>query len=164
MKIVADKLSEIALQSDLDHEIDLFGRSAFNRYYYAAYLAVRKNLMEIKPEWAKAPHKNLPKILTSSINELAKRIAFNQKKKGSLTASEKSQIVTSIKTCGEQLSRILQRGDEARIYADYFPEKMVKRTPDDLSLHNCTLHEARSWPIHAERRAGQLLFSWRQLG
>ena len=28
MKIVADKLRDIALQSNLDHEIDKFGRSA----------------------------------------------------------------------------------------------------------------------------------------
>jgi len=164
MKVVADRLRDIALHSNLDHEIDLFGRSAFNRYYYAAYLAVRKNLMEINSDWATAAHKNLPTILTIAINKSATRIAINLTKKGILTKSEESRILTSIKICGYELSKILQSGYEARSYADYFPEEIVTRESGNLSLHNYTTHEAQSWPKRAEKHAVQLLNIWRQLG
>lgn len=164
MKVVADKLKEIALAAGNDHQVDQFGRSAFNRYYYAAYLAVRKNLMEINSGWAKAPHKNLPDILRNAINNNAIRIAINLNKKGLLTEREKSKILTSIRTYGEELSTILQSGDEARSYADYFPEEIVTRKNGNLRLHNYTIQAAQSWPIRAEMRAGQLLRMWRQLG
>lgn len=164
MKVVADKLKEIALAADTDHQVDQFGRSAFNRYYYAAYLEVRKNLMEINSAWARAAHTNLPNVLTININKSAKRRAINLNKKGLLTKADMSRILQSIRIYCDELSTILQSGYEARKYADYFPEEIVTRKSDNLSLHNYTIRAAQSWPIRAERRAGQLLYSWRQLG
>lgn len=164
MKVVADKLKEIALAADTDLKVDQFGRSAFNRYYYAAFLAVRKTLMEIDDGWARSPHKNLPKILTDTVFQSAKRIAIRLNKKRLLTKPEMAQILLSIKICVNDLSKILQSGYEARRCADYSPEDTVKRISGNLSLGNHTIHEAQSWPTRAEIKAGQLLKCWRQLG
>jgi hypothetical protein len=165
MKIVADRLKEIALASRIDHEIDQFGRSAFNRYYYAAYLAVREKLMEINSGWAKIPHKNLPDILTISIYKSAKNKAKKLNKNGMLNKRQEYQILTSIRACGDELSAILQSGYEARTHADYFPDEIVTRNADNnLILYKYSTHQAQSWPRRAEIRAGQLLKLWRQFG
>lgn len=44
---VADHLSQIAKSRHAD-EADAFGRTAFNRYYYAAFLSTRELLMQIE--------------------------------------------------------------------------------------------------------------------
>lgn len=164
MKVVADKLKEIALAANTDHQVDQFGRSAFNRYYYAAYLAVRNVLMEIDVGWARSPHKSLPEILTVTVFQAAKRTAIRSNKKRLLSYAEMKKILSSIKICADELSKILQSGYEARRCADYSPEVNVKRILHNLRLGNHTIHEAQSWPERAEVRAGQLLSSWRQLG
>ena len=44
MKIVGEKLERWALEQKAVDEKDLFGRSAFNRYYYAVFLLTREML------------------------------------------------------------------------------------------------------------------------
>ncbi len=164
MKDVADKLKEIALAADNVHQIDQFGRSAFNRYYYAAYLAIRHTLLEIDDGWARSPHKSLPGILTDTVFKSAKRIAIRSNKKRLIDAAEMNHILSSIRICVDELSKILLSGYAARTCADYSPEINVKRISSDLILGNHTINAAKSWPTRAEMRAGQLLSFWRQLG
>ena len=164
MKIVADKLKELALASSIGHEIDQYGRSAFNRYYYAIFLVVRSTLMNINPSWARSPHKNFPDILTGSVYRAARNQALKLERAGQLKPREKSGMITSIKICVEDLAQLLQTGYEARLIADYSPEEIVRRVADNLQLRNYTMRAAQTWPKLAERRAGQLGAKWRELG
>lgn len=164
MKIVADKLKELALASSTDHEIDQYGRSAFNRYYYAVYLIVRSKLMDINPRWARSPHKNIPDILTKSVYSHARDQAMKLERAGQLTQREKSDLIRSIKICADELSKILQSAYEARLIADYSPEEKVRRVANNLELSIYKIGSAQGWPKRAERNAGQLAAKWRQLG
>lgn len=44
MKVVGEQLHDWALQKKAQPERDVFGRSAFNRFYYAAFLITREML------------------------------------------------------------------------------------------------------------------------
>ncbi|MFP3541518.1 hypothetical protein, partial [Pseudomonas sp. SIMBA_044] len=46
---------------------NLYGRSAFNRYYYAAYLSVREMLQSGQPDYAGASHSDLPGLLEGAV-------------------------------------------------------------------------------------------------
>lgn len=164
MRIVADKLKELALASRTNHETDQFGRSAFNRYYYAVYLVVRSTLMNINPGWARSPHKGIPDILTGSVCRAARDQALKLERAGQLNAREKSNMITSIRICAHELAQLLQAGYAARLMADYSPEETVRRVADNLQLSNYTMSEAQAWPERAERSAGRLGAKWRELG
>ena len=49
MIVVAERLSEIALAEPVEEYADSYGRSAFNRYYYATYLITRDMLRQLNP-------------------------------------------------------------------------------------------------------------------
>ena len=164
MRIVADKLKELALASNTDHEIDQYGRSAFNRYYYAVYLVVRRTLMNINPSWARSPHKNIPDILTGSMYTHARNQALKLERAGQLSQREKSEVIRSIRICVDELSKVLQTAYEARLMADYSPEETVRRVANNLELKKYTIASAQGWPDRAERNAGQLAAKWRELG
>jgi hypothetical protein len=164
MRIVADKLKELALASITDHEIDQYGRSAFNRYYYAVYLVVRRTLMNINPSWARSPHKNIPGILTGSMYTHARDQAQKLERAGQLSQREKSDVIRSIRIYVDELSKVLQTAYEARAMADYSPEETVRRVGNNLELKKYTIASAQAWPERAERNAGQLAAKWRELG
>ena len=50
-------------------ECDLFGRSAYNRYYYATFLCVRNVLAKLDDSWAALPHKDYPALLKGTIKD-----------------------------------------------------------------------------------------------
>lgn len=64
MKVVGDKLENFALGEKNILSKDLFGRSAFNRYYYAAFLVTREMLGELQNSWKATPHRQIPILLT----------------------------------------------------------------------------------------------------
>jgi hypothetical protein len=60
MIVVAKRLSEIALNEVSETDADAFGRSAFNRYYYASYLITRDMLRQLDPSWTRTGHSKIP--------------------------------------------------------------------------------------------------------
>ncbi|MFH1954732.1 MAG: hypothetical protein ABIL06_24350, partial [Pseudomonadota bacterium] len=67
MKTVADKLAELAIGEKNENTADAFGRSAFNRYYYASYLITRQMLKDLNTSWASTGHSKIPELLENSI-------------------------------------------------------------------------------------------------
>jgi hypothetical protein len=63
---VADHLSKAARNAG-GGEADAFGRSAFNRYYYAAFLSTRELLATIERSWKGVPHSNIPDLLENDL-------------------------------------------------------------------------------------------------
>ena len=63
---VADHLSKAA-RTTVGGEADAFGRSAFNRYYYAAFLSTRELLSMIERSWSGVPHSNIPALLENDL-------------------------------------------------------------------------------------------------
>ena len=53
MKIVGHHLQQEAIRRTSDAEKDVFGRSSYNRYYYAAFLTARSLFVSLDPGWEK---------------------------------------------------------------------------------------------------------------
>jgi hypothetical protein len=73
MRIVGDHLAEVAAKSGDATHFDLFGRSAFNRYYYSAFLSVRTALRTIDSRWATPSHQAVPAVLKGDVLARLKR-------------------------------------------------------------------------------------------
>src|SRR5262245_24567360 len=66
MEVVGQYLQGHALTLGVGLERDYFGRSAFNRFYYATFLNVKKELSEIIDGWPNG-HATIPQFLRGKI-------------------------------------------------------------------------------------------------
>ena len=150
MRIVGDHLAGIAATKGDENEFDLFSRSAFNRYYYSAFLSVRSVLKTIDPAWATPSHQSMPEVLKGEVlNRLKRHIRIAQKS-GQIAKAKGDQLLHTAGTAASELSNLLTSARETRRLADYVPETRVARSGATMTLGKWTLEAARNW----ERRVG----------
>lgn len=164
MKIVGDRLSLIALDEKEDQNIDLFGRSAFNRYYYSAFLNVREMIVAIKPEWIESGHKGIPDVLEGQLKKLINRNLKEQVRLGAMRESEAQSLKASCYDSISHLSSMLKESYNIRVKADYFPEVKISKDRGRLKLADYTVGNAAHWPDRANQYKGVILDVCRKIG
>lgn len=164
MQIVGDELERLALSNANPRDADLLGRSAFNRYYYAAYLITRNTLGRIDASWKRANHSDVPTILRLSLKGPAKAAIDRQQRGSLLTKDEGRRLLSKILTIGDELARLLEGAYDARCLADYEPEVVTIRTNNTIELKAYKLTTAKTWPRIANNLCAQILKIWREIG
>lgn len=160
MKIVGDQLAVWALAQTEDDKKDLFGRSAFNRYYYAAFLSARQMLGELETKWKRTAHGNIPGLLRGKLkNKLKSAID-----KGILTREEGMQVIKKHNSSADDLADLLEQAYKVRISADYEPEVRIQQTNKAISLSGHTLTSAKEWPGRAASYCKAIRNAWREAG
>lgn len=164
MNLVGEKLESIAIaERDLVAK-DLFGRSAFNRYYYAAFLITREMLGEFKSAWKATPHKGIPELLN---NSLKRQVSSNLKlatKKKLVTENEKNRILTKLQRATSELSNLLTEAYDVRVIADYEPEILLVDNGGKLILNTHKLTTARGWRDRASAHCKEIRSVWKDAG
>jgi hypothetical protein len=160
MQQVGNELARWAQQKTKEVDFDAFGRSAFNRYYYASFLVVREMLVKLDPSWGQERHSNIPGLLKISI---LKRIK-NEIRKQSKAGFPKNEHPRHPNSAILGLADLLESANKIRVDADYFPEKKVSFENGKLMLSNTTLSSAENWLKQTKRFTGEILYIWRQLG
>jgi len=165
MIIVAKKMAELASALQPHENRDAFGRSAFNRCYYATYLIVREMLAGFNPGWKKTPHKKIPDILEEAILNRIKNELKKQERKGTLKVGRASNIRKSAMFLVSELGALLKIAYSVRCVADYEPEKAVLfETGNVLKLEGHSVSEATKWADRASEHTKNLIKLWRDLG
>lgn len=164
MEQVADTLTQYAVTSGDLLDANLFGRSAFNRYYYGVFLAVREMIRYGHPEIVRFPHKNMPEDLTGKLREKIVDVARQQVKKGLISPAQQAQFVDRASIALRELAEILREGYRIREIADYEPAILATVQNGHVVLDEKTSDAARNWGRRAERAIGQVKHVWRQLG
>lgn len=164
MRRVGDSLLDLAVAERDAGAADEFGRSAFNRYYYAVYLIVRKAVMSIDPKWASCSHKDLPELLTKQLYRAVRGRARFLERKGYFNRGQSARLVRSFKICSSDLAQLLRTSYGVRCVADYSPEERIQFRDGTVHLGETTAGAAQRWPDRAERSSGQLRASWKKLG
>lgn len=157
---VAEFLKDHALRVTNLDDADLFGRSAFNRYYYATFLIVRNTLATIDSKWAEPAHKVIPDILRSAVLKKFK----SQLKKNLLPTAQGHELSIQTQAAASNLANLLDRAYQLRILADYHPEIRVTKDHSVLTLDKTKSSEAATWPREAQKYSGILLNVTRKLG
>lgn len=162
MKRVAKHLRERALAIDDGDEADLFARSAFNRYYYSAYLIVRSGIQGLDPKWSgNVAHAQIPDMLRGQINsELRKH------KNAAVKINDKDLVkaLDLSVNAAKSLAEMMEKGRYARVSADYNPEiKVIFSGVDGFSLNEVPVDQAKAWPEKAEIWMTQILAAWSQV-
>jgi hypothetical protein len=160
---VADHLSQQAMSRHAD-EADAFGRTAFNRYYYAAFLSTRSFLLQIERSWSRAPHGNIPDLLEV---DLIKRLRVALKPlqtKGMVPTGRAKSLISQAGAAAGDMASILRTAYKVRIAADYEPETKVAFEPTTFRLATHTEAEAKQWLIRIDRNKGILLNVAKEVG
>ncbi len=162
MKIVADHLVAESASRSIEAESDLFGRSAFNRFYYASYLETRTLLGELDASWARTPHKNIPPLLKDTVQTAVK--AELRKQNGKLISPHEAKTMAKeLNVAINDLASLLTVAYLIRCVADYEPTIKTKKNGSTLELQNHTLHEASGWPQRAAAHTKTIRKIWRTL-
>jgi len=158
MREVAEHLeTEAKRRSKNVDDVNLFARSAFNRYYYATFLLARELMKKFRPSW-RGSHSALPKELTGSILREIKQL---KKKANRLHDWE---IVSQCDVCIHhihQLSELLESAYGLRVIADYEPE--ITATIDvggTITLGDKKISDAKHWVEQAISLKGKIETFW----
>ena len=92
MELVGRHLEEQAeRRASMPVEFDLFGRSAFNRYYYATFLLARAMMRNFNPNW-QGPHKGFPDELIGSTGKVLRTAKLRARKVGDKALESKCAV------------------------------------------------------------------------
>lgn len=162
MKIVGQKLEGWAAASKDGAITDIFGRSAFNRYYYASFLITREMLGELAPKWKHTPHGEIPNLLKTAIRKPVHHALKNASHKGLIELSKSSKLKTAYDKNTEELADLLIKAYEARIISDYEPETPILVEGNVLSINNIRLNSASNWPDQASAYTKRIRKIWKE--
>lgn len=161
MEVVAHHLQVTAIGWKDPTERDLFGRSSYNRYYYAAFLSVRQVLARLRPEWAALAHATFPEVLTGKILKTLStgRNKAQRVRDGDLVSQCQRAIAAS-----NELAKLLRSSYAIRVIADYNPEILVDFAhADRFKLNDVDITEAHQWPERAKVWASEIERAWKQV-
>lgn len=164
MQIVGNELERLALSNSNLDDSDLLGRSAFNRYYYAAFLITRETLGLMQANWRGTAHAEIPNLLQEGLRKPARSAIRKQKQSGLLDSGDESRILTDLNATGSELAQLLRNAYDARILADYEPDIKTSRDGNIIMLKSHTLTSAKEWPRRASKQCARLLKIWKEVG
>ncbi|HCB1401081.1 TPA: hypothetical protein QH865_005115 [Klebsiella variicola] len=132
---------------------DAYGRSAFNRYYYACFLNIREFVSAIDTSWGKVKHAEVPTLLRVSVNKKIEIELRKSERIGDLTLGEyhskKSILLTSL----ENMASTMAMAYTIRGVVDYEPEIEMIFGDGSFSINKTSVASAKGWlqTINLER-------------
>lgn len=161
MEEVATYLQREAIHRTDSRQRDDFGRSAFNRFYYATFIPVGIALTSMRPEWSGLPHKDVPKVIRGSIMQSIKR---GQKRAHRLGDAETARSCAQAISICHELAKIMELGYAVRVIADYHSDVHVDFTSgSDFRLFSVPVSVARQWPGCAIAYTQTIKHIWKQI-
>jgi hypothetical protein len=161
VEVVAHHLQVTAIGWANPTERDQFGRSSYNRYYYATFLSVREVLMRLRPEWSALAHATYPEVLKGKISKaLSKGRNHAQKVQDKDLVRQCHRAIVA----SNDLAKLLKASYAIRLIADYNPEILVDFVhASRFTLNNVEITEAHQWPERAKTWAYEIERAWRQV-
>jgi hypothetical protein len=160
---VGDRLVDIAMKSASLDEVDLFGRSAINRYYYACFLEVRKAVKTISPG-TEIKHKQLPIHLRKKFAQYVRSEIYRLQSQGLISEGRAIAHRRRLNTLASDLANLLEYAYKARVIADYVPESRAVRESGAIRLREVTSGRARDWFREASQCVSGMMKLWNELG
>ncbi len=140
-------------------DFDLFGRSAYNRYYYAMFLLVRDMLAIMNQDWTSVPHKAIPELLNGTVVQRLKRAGKQATKIGD---GDANKLCSQAVSAAIGLADLMKEGYASRITADYNPSiPVVLSGSDRFTLNSVSINVAHDWPNRTRQLTPKILRAWR---
>ena len=161
MEVVANHLFQEVLKRTDQAEKNLFGRSAFNRCYYATFLNVHAGLKQLDPKWSELSHKAIPDLLKGSIR---KELAKGRDNASKVSDVAVVQLCARAVSAAYDLSDLMKIGYATRVVADYYPEIQISiPAGQECSLNSVGAKDAKSWSIKSAGYVSTIVAAWNQI-
>jgi hypothetical protein len=168
LKQVGDSLvqqAKVALRANQLDTTDAFARSAFNRFYYCAFLLARQLLLAVAPTAGMPNHRDMPEYLRGRIRRALTDELQQAERSRLLSPADVKSRRSRVLTYTDQFASLLSAAYAVRIVADYEPEIRIQIvSPADLRLAVVSTADAQKWPHEAEVYTTVLTKIWRDLG
>lgn len=161
METVGHHLQLEAIERPVGPERDLFGRSSYNRYYYATFLCVRDLVTEFDPKWRRLSHSEYPSLLRGRIVAKLRQGGASARR---LNDRRLDQLCKKAVHAASELSVLMEKGLATRVIADYHPEIPVDFSGSSrFELNSVDITEAHSWPSKARTFSETIQAAWKQI-
>lgn len=138
----------------------MFARSAFNRYYYGAFLLVRDMLSQMDPGWARNAHKSYPELLKGAISKDLKTAMKRANRVGDYDLAKKINVGL---WGASALAKLMEKAYAARVTADYESAIPVKFSNSSrFSLNSIDITDAHGWDEQVRAFTHSILDAWKQ--
>jgi hypothetical protein len=164
MERVAKHLEEEAVRRHNADEIDVFARSAFNRFYYACYRIVWKLHTRVYPGERVPAHTHLPEIIEGKLYRRYLDRARGARRNRLISDADYQKLRHKVRELTASLSNLLREGYAVRCVADYEPDKRIANDGKRLMLESTSLPTAVRWVERVSHLCGNLLSEWKSLG
>jgi hypothetical protein len=160
MRRVAEHLADQAMLASDKGERDVFGRSAYNRYYYSTFLLVRESLrrMQVLKEQDDIAHASIPQMFDGSIRGRLNKSRSHAEK---IQDRESVKIFSDALSAARNLAFLMNEARGIRTAADYHPEVGVIFSQQGFQLMSMEIDKARNWPNKAKAFLGPIERAWR---
>lgn len=159
MEIVGQYLQAQALQLVEQRERDYFGRSAFNRFYYATFLSVKAELDSVLPGFPRG-HASIPDYLQGAVCKELKNGCRRAQRAGD---SELAQLCLRAQSAALDLAELMRKSYGVRVTADYNLNIPVAFGSGDFQLSTVSVNYAKTWPHKARAFALTIASAWKQI-
>lgn len=160
---VADHLA-LRAKGLKDEEADAFGRSAFNRYYYASYLTVRELLGAMDAAWETVSHATISSLLEGAVLLKLKKEAKKQEKSGLISKNTEKGLIHKASTASSEIASMLKIAYGVRVISDYKPDVKIIFTASEFRVDEHSDIEAKNWKPRIEQHKGVLIRISKELG
>lgn len=161
METVGHHLQKEALARANATESDQFGRSAYNRYYYATFLRVRQMIMALDSKWSQLPHADYPAVLRGAVK---KKLQDGRKKAVRVSDTEVMGACSKAISAASEIASLMEMASATRVVADYNPHIPVNFMPNGrFSLNNINITDAHQWFHKADGWSSVIESAWSQL-
>lgn len=161
MERVGRHLQVQAIALTDNEERDVFGRSAYNRYYYAAFLRARKMVDTLDSDWARLPHKDYPELLKGKVRKALLKGKLQATKIGDV---ETINVFSRAMAAAVEIASLMENAARVRVTADYNPHIPIEFLPGGrFSLNNVDITVAHQWIVKTEAWAEAIERAWSQL-
>lgn len=161
MEVVAQHLQQVALARTDPGDRDHFGRSAFNRYYYATFLQVKAGLGSLDSDWSTIAHADIPGVLRGSVQ---RELKLGRTRAQRTNDAELVRLCSKALSAASDLAILMEKGYATRVAADYHPEILVDfSSQPSFRLNTVPVEDAHGWPYRARVLIGTITSAWKQV-
>lgn len=147
---------KVSSPTDSSCSAEDLARSAYSRFYYAAFLEARRLVSEIDIKWRRIGHSALPEVMRGQVRKILNEKIRNAKKRDDDT---RVRQIEALKSGLTQVADLLDQARKIREIADYDDVDPISVERGVFVIDNLTLQNASDW----KRKCEAALYASRQI-